>query len=191
MISPFYINPKPENNKAKAFVATLGTLGGAIFIVSMYIERYRGVVALVAMMLIVAALTISVKYILSEFTYEITDADGEWLFVVGQRSGKRCTTLCRVGLAFVTSIEKIKRGEKKDGGAQFIERWTAPAFSRYEHQRYSFIPTLMPESYYVMTVEHRGDKAKIALQLTDPMADLLRTYAAEARLPSPPDDDEE
>ena len=41
-----------------------------------------------------------------------------------------------------------------------------------------------------MTVEHRGDKTKIALQLTDPMADLLRTYAAEARLLSPPDDEE-
>ena len=176
MISPFFINPKPENNKAKAFVGTLGSLGGAIFIVSMYIERYRGVVALVAMMLIVAALTISVKYILSEFTYEITNADGDWLFIVGQRSGKRCTTLCRVGLAFVTSIEKKKRGEDKEKGA--------------DYQRFSFIPTLMPESYYVMTVEHRGDKSKIALQLTDPMADLLRTYVAEARLLAPDIDEE-
>ena len=185
MISPFFINPKPENNKAKTFVATLGTLGGLIFVVSMQIDRYSGVVALLAMMFIVAALTISVKYILSEFTYEITDADGEWLFVVGQRSGKRYTTLCRVGLASVVSIEKKKRGEKKDGGAQFIARWMTPAFFRYEHQRYSYLPTLMPDTYYVMTVENRYEKAKISLQLTDGMADLLRTYAAEARLLAP------
>lgn len=175
MISPFSINPKPENNKAKAFVATLGSLGGVIFIVSMYIPLYRGVVALVAMMFIVAALTISVKYVLSEFTYEITNADGEWLFVVGQRSGKRYTTLCRVGLASVVSIEKKKREEDKGKGTGYL--------------RYSYIPTMMPESYYVMTVENRYERAKISLQLTDAMADLLRTYAAEARLLSP--DEEE
>ena len=177
MISPFSINPKPENNKAKIAVAVLGTLGGIIFFVSMQISRYQGVVSLLAMMFIVAALTISIKYILSEFTYEITDADGEWLFVVGQRSGKRYTTLCRVGLASVRSIEKKKRNEDKVKSGEYL--------------RYSYIPTLMPDSYYVMTVEHRGDKAKIALQLTDPMADLLRTYAEEARLLAPNDDEEE
>ena len=177
MISPFSINPKPENNKAKVAVAILGTLGGVIFLVSMQIARYQGVVALCGMMLIVAALTISVKYILSEFTYEITESDGEWLFVVGQRSGKRYTTLCRVGLASVRSIEKKKRNEDKVKSGEYL--------------RYSYLPTLMPDSYYVMTVENRHEKAKIALQLTDGMADLLRTYAEEARLLATNDDDEE
>ena len=195
MISPFRINPKPENNKAKVAVAILGTLGGVIFLVSMQIARYQGVVALAAMMLIVAALTISVKYILSEFTYEITESDGEWLFVVGQQSGKRYTTLCRVGLASVRSIEKKKRGEKEDDGLYFADQRLANAtlrssLYRKEYQRYSYLPTLMPDSYYVMTVENRHEKAKIALQLTDGMADLLRTYAEEARLLATEVDDE-
>ena len=189
MISPFTINPKPENNKAKTAVAILGTLGGVIFLVSMQIPRYQGVVSLLAMMFIVAALTISVKYILSEFTYEITESDGEWLFVVGQRSGKRYTTLCRVGLASVVSIEKKRRGEQT-GDTGFIAKLMTPAFCRYDYQRYSYLPTLMPDSYYVMTVENRHEKAKIALQLTDGMADLLRTYAEEARLLAPADDEE-
>ena len=176
MISPFSINPKPENNKAKVAVAILGTLGGVIFLLSMQIARYQGVVALCGMMLIVAALTVSVKYILSEFTYEITESDGEWLFVVGQRSGKRYTTLCRVGLASVRSIEKKKRNEDKVKSGEYL--------------RYSYLPTLMPDTYYVMTVENRHEKAKIALQLTDGMADLLRTYAEEARLLATNDDEE-
>ena len=176
MISPFRVNPKPENNKAKVATAILGTLGGAVFLVSMQLVRYQGVVALLAMMLIVAALTISVKYILSEFTYEITEADGEWLFVVGQRSGKRYTTLCRVGLASVTSVERIKRSDDKGKSGEYL--------------RYSYIPTLMPDSYYVMTIENRYEKAKIALQLTDGMADLLRTYAEEARLLNPDGEEE-
>ena len=196
MISPFTINPKPENNKAKTAVAILGTLGGVIFLVSMQIARYQGVVALCGMMLIVAALTISVKYILSEFTYEITESDGEWLFVVGQRSGKRYTTLCRVGLASVVSIEKKKRGKKDDDGLYFADQRLANYVLRRnlihkEHQRYFYLPTMMPDFYYVMTVENRHEKAKIALQLTDGMADLLRTYAEEARLLAPNDDDEE
>ena len=66
-----------------------------------------------------------------------------------------------------------------------------PAFLHYEHQRYFYLPTMMPDFYYVMTVENRYEKAKIALQLTDGMADLLRTYAEEARLLAPNDEDEE
>lgn len=175
MIGEFRITPKPENNKARTFVAVLGTLGAFIFGVSMFIELYRGVVALVGMIFIVAALTIAVKYLLSEFTYELIDADGEWLFVVGQRSGKRYTTLCRVGLSSVVSIEKTSAKERKMSSA--------------EYARYTYIPTLMPDTYYVMTVRSRYEKAKISLQLTDEMAELLRSYAEEARLLSP--DDEE
>ncbi len=171
MIRELVINPKPENNKARLAVTILGVLGALIFGVSMFIKLYRGVVALVAMLLIVAALTIAVKYLLSEFKYEIFDADGEWLFVVGQRSGKRYTTLCRVSLSSVVSIEKTSAKDRKKASGDFA--------------RYTYIPTLMPESYYEMTVVSRYEKAKISLQLTDEMAALLRSYAEEARILSP------
>ena len=174
MIGEFRITPKPENNKARTFTAVLGTLGAFVFGVSMFIELYRGVVALVGMLFIVAALTIAVKYLLSEFTYELVNADGEWLFVVGQRSGKRYTTLCRVGLSSVVSIEKTSAKEKKKPSA--------------EYSRYTYIPTLMPDTYYVMTVSSRYEKAKVSLQLTDEMAELLLAYAEEARLLSPEDE---
>ena len=175
MIREFSINPKPENNKARIFTAVLGTLGAFIFGVSMFIELYRGVVALVGMLFIVASLTIAVKYLLSELTYEITSADGEWLLVVGQRSGKRYTTLCRVSLASVVSIKKTSAKEKKKPLA--------------EYSRYTYIPTLMPDTYYEMTVSSRYEKAKVSLQLTDEMAELLLAYAEEARLLSPDEDE--
>ena len=50
-----------------------------------------------------------------------------------------------------------------------------------EYTRYSYIPTVMPDSYYVMTVVSRYEKARISLQLTDGMADQIRLYAKEAR----------
>ena len=180
MIAPITINPKPENNKAKTLVAVFGALGGLIFIFGTFAELYGGVISLVGMMLIIAAITISVKYIMSSFVYEIIDVDGEWLFVVGQYSGKRYTTLCRVGLASVRSIEKKQRNEKTDG-TDALARWTNPAFLSREYARYSYIPTMMPDSYYVMTVENRYEKAKISLQLTDGMAEQLRLFAKEAR----------
>ena len=180
MIAPITINPKPENNKAKIFVAVFGALGGLIFIFGTFAELYGGVISLVGMMLIIAAITISVKYIMSSFVYEITEVEGEWLFVVGQYSGKRYTTLCRVGLASVRSIEKKQRNEKADS-PDVIARFTNPAFLSREYARYSYIPTMMPDSYYVMTVENRYEKAKISLQLTDGMAEQLRLFAKEAR----------
>lgn len=190
MIGEFRITPRPENNKARVFTAVLGTLGAFVFGVSMFIELYRGVVALVAMLLIVAALTIAVKYLLSEFTYELVNADGEWLFVVGQRSGKRYTTLCRVSLASIRSIEKKIRGEKEKLDAyDRLERLSSCHYLKNTYQRYVYIPTLMPDTYYEMTVQSRYEKAKISLQLTDEMAELLRTYAEEARMLS--SDDEE
>ena len=167
MIAPITINPKPENNKAKTLVAVFGALGGLIFIFGTFAELYGGVISLVGMMLIIAAITISVKYIMSSFVYEIIDVDGEWLFVVGQYSGKRYTTLCRVGLHSVVSIEKRMAKDKKADDRVY--------------SRYSYIPTMMPDSYYVMTVENRYEKAKISLQLTDGMAEQLRLFAKEAR----------
>lgn len=175
MISEMTITPKAENNKARIFTAVLGTLGAFIFGISMFVELYSGLIALAAMLMIVAALTIAVKYLLSEFKYEILNADGEWLFVVGQRSGKRYTTLCRVSLASVRSIEKVSA--KADGKRDL------------EYARYKYLPTFMPESYFVMTVSSRYERAKISLQLTDEMAELLRSYAEEARLLFPDDDE--
>lgn len=192
MIREFSINPKPENNKARIFTAVLGTLGAFIFGVSMFIELYRGVVALVGMLFIVAALTIAVKYLLSEFTYEITSADGEWLFVVGQRSGKRYTTLCRVSLASVVSIKKKVREKKEKLDAyDRLQRLNGfRYFKSYQnYQRYVYVPTLMPDTYYEMTVSSRYEKAKVSLQLTDEMAELLLAYAEEARLLSPDEDE--
>lgn len=167
MISPITINPKPENNKAKIYVAVLGTLGGLIFIFGMLASQYSGVISLVGMLLIVSALAISLKYINSSYAYEIIDADGEWLFVVSQYSGRRNTTLCRVSLSSVTSLEKRQAKDK-----------TKPDT---EYTRYVYIPTMMPESYYVMTVINRYERAKISLQLTDGMAEQIRLYAKEAR----------
>ena len=167
MIAPITINPKPENNKAKTLVAAFGTLGGLIFIFGNFAERYGGVISLIGMMMIVAAITISVRFVMSSFVYEITELEGEWLFVVGQYSGKRYTTLCRVGLHSVVSIEKRMSKDKKADDRVY--------------SRYSYIPTMMPDSYYVMTVENRYERAKISLQLTDGMAEQLRLYAKETR----------
>ena len=167
MIAPITITPKPENSKAKMLVAALGALGGLIFLFGMWAERYSGVISLVGMLLIVAAITISVRYIMSRFVYEITELEGEWLFVVAQYSGKRYTTLCRIGLHSVVSIEKVSAKDKKKDDR--------------EYTRYAYIPTVMPDSYYVMTVVSRYEKAKISLQLTDGMAEQLRLYAKEAR----------
>ena len=174
MIREFRINPKPENNNARVMVTLLGVVGAVVFCVSTFIEKYRGLVALVAMAFIVAALTIAVKYLLSEYTYEVVDADGEWLFVVGQRSGQRYTTLSRVELASIISIERTEAKKREKPSKDFA--------------CYSYIPTLMAESFYVMKIVSRYEKAEIALQLTDEMASLLRSYAEEARALSAYDD---
>lgn len=170
MIREFSIHAKPTNKKAMTaftvcFFSSFATLFG-----STLLSRYRGVVGLLGMGLLVAAILLYTKFISSKYFYEIVhDTEDTPLFVVNQLIGKRMTTLCRVGLHEIVKVESESLKERNEH--------KTPAGVR----KYNYVPTLLPERTCRIYTSGRHERAEIVIEVTSEVADLLITYAAEAR----------
>ena len=170
MIIPFSLNPEAKNKKARfVFTACLGSAVIAI-ILSGFMDKYRGIVGLFILAFFTAAIFVYNKYMASVYTYEVTMADnGEALFVIGQRQGRRYTTLCRVGLASVISVDTLNKDQLK---AYKADRTIA---------RYSYHPTMSPDELCLIKVRSSYEKADVFVELPEEYAKRIMDYSAIAR----------
>lgn len=170
MIREFSIKLKPSNNKARtAFIFCISLAFIGLFASSL-LTRYNGVVGLFAVAFLVAALQIYTKYMTSTYFIDIIfDSDGMPLLVVRQITGKRSTTLCRVGLSEIESIDREDRNARKEHKTP------------EEYRKYVYCPSIDPDICYRITVINPYEKAEILTELTDEMADTLRTYVGQER----------
>ncbi len=170
MMPEFSIRAKSSNNKARiAFAAGLAS-SFIIFGVSAVIQQYQGLVSLLALALLVFALTVFTKYLSVSYYYDMTsDSEGTPLLLVRQLIGKRETVLCRIGLAEIVKVEREDRAARR-------AHKTPAGFMKY-----SYLPTLDPAFSYRLTSASRYEKSEIVLEITDEMADLLRKYSVLAR----------
>ena len=171
MIREISVHPVPQNKNAeRAFLIAI-LLSAVGFVAYFSMDKYKGIVGTVALMILTTAILFYTKYISPEFYYDISvDSDGVPMFLVRQVIGKRQTTLCRVELADITSIVEQTAKERKahKAGADF--------------KSYVYTPTLMPKSTYLITVNSRYEKAELRIEATEDFASLLREYSGEARL---------
>lgn len=171
MISEFSVHAKPKNNNAViAFVSLLivSALGFAIYFV---LERYKGVVGVFALMILTVAILVYTKFIAPAFYYDVAiDSSGTPMFVVRQIIGKRQTTLCRLDLADIVSIEyetkKDRREHKTTRGVR----------------KYIYAPTMFPKEIYRITAKNRYETAEIIVEGTEVFLETMRQYVKEARL---------
>ena len=169
MINEFSVHPKPQNNYAKLFSLLAMLLAVGCIILYSVIEHYKGVVGVVAMMFITTAVLIYTKYIAVDFYYDITfDSEGIPLFVVRQIIGRRQTTLCRIELWDIESVEhqtdKERRAHKTASGVR----------------KYTYAPTVFPKENYLITTGSY-EKNEIVIECSQEFAELLSSYAKEAK----------
>ncbi len=179
MIHELTVHPKPQNNYAK--ILSLGAMVLAVICIVAYslMDRYRGVVGLVAILFITTAVLIYTKYIAVEFYYDITfDSEGIPLFVVRQITGRRQTTLCRLELWHIDSVthmtDKERREHKSSQGVR----------------KYTYSPTVFPKDVYIIYAGSRYEKCEIIIECSAEYADMLRGYAAEAKTMYKEEDEE-
>lgn len=170
MIKEFTIHAKPTNKKATLAFAACFLSSFAILTLSTFMEKYRGIVQLLGMGLLVAALLFYTKYMAPKYFYEIVfDSEGTPLFIVNQVTGKRMTTLCRVGLYEIVKVElegaEARRSHKTPAGVK----------------KYSYVPTLSPECAARIYTSGRHEKAEILIEVSEEIARLISDYAKEAR----------
>ena len=179
MIREFSAKAKSSNNKARTFFIASMLLAFLLLSGAMLLPLYRGVVSLFGIVFLVAAITIYTKYLSPIYYYDITfDSEGAPLFVVRQVIGKRQSTLCRIGLFEIVKIEKESIEERKS-------HKTPVGFVKY-----SYVPTILPETVYRITSVSRYEKSEILIEVTDEFASVIRSYAAEARANYTPHEDE-
>lgn len=170
MIREFSVRPMPKNKNARTLFFILLAAAVATVAVSYFLTLYKGIVQLVALILLVFAVMVYTRYLGAVYSYEVThDSDTTPIFVVCRFSGKRCTTLCRVDLADIADIEVL----------------TAAAYRAYKPNektlRYKYTPTLFPEEVHLMKVRSFHERADIFLELSAECRDTLLSFAADAR----------
>ncbi len=174
MINEFSTHPKPTNNKAKisffVFLA-LFVFGTAAYILmrSLDIEK-SGLIGFIPLVSVTVAVFFYNKYLGVEYFYDITlDSDGTALFVVRQLIGKRQSTLCRIALYEMATVEKETPEERKTH--------KTPA----GYVKYSYIPTFLPDTTYRITSRSRYERSEIIIECSDEFAEMLKNYIMEAK----------
>ena len=170
MIKEFSIHAKATNSKAKiAFTVCFFASFILLFSANAF-QRYVWLPQLSGMLLLVAAITLYTKFLSSKYFYEIVfDTEGTPLFVVNQIIGKRMTTLCRIALYEVVKVESESSEDRKNH--------KTPAGVK----KYNYVPTLLPERTCRISTSGRHERAEVVIEVTDEVADLLSSYAREAR----------
>ena len=170
MIKEFSVRPKAQNNNSKILMSVFFALAAVALVISMIIDKYRGVVGMVAVAFLVSAILVYTKYVSICFSYDVMiDSDGEPLFVVRQLVGKREVTLCRVSLADVASIKKETASERK---SHVTERGVS---------KFVYAPTLSPSVSYRVTVKNGYECSEIILEGNEEFMNMLSEYSKEAR----------
>ena len=170
MISEFSTTPKPSNNKAKHLFFAL--LISAVLVSALYVTlpQYKGIVGMIALILIVAAIYVYNRYMALTYHYEVMiDSSGTPLLIIRHTIGKRESTLCRVELASIISVERQTAEERK--------RHTTPEGC----VRYYYAPTLAPDITCLITLRSRYEYAEITVEGSDEFIDLIASYAKQAR----------
>ena len=170
MLNEIYVHAKPTNQNAKRLFFILLALAAATTPIYLIINVYKGIVGLAVVALITAAVLIHTKYIAPEYYYDITsDHEGTPVFVVRQVVGKRQTTLCRLDLF---SIIKVERFDKKAAS----EHKTPKGY-----RKYSYLPTLNPDSRLCLTAISNTERAEIAIEASEEFSEMLIRLSREAR----------
>ena len=170
MIREFSVSPTPQNGNAKKYMALSFFLAALIIAVSMMLKEYRGIVAVFSLVPLTLALLIYTKYLAPKYYYDVfINDDGVPLFIVRQVTGQRSTTLCRVELSLITSVERENKAERRARKAES------------DVSRFIYCPTLFPESVIRIKLVGYGQKSEVVIEGNDEFLKTLDEYVNEAR----------
>jgi len=155
------LSVKSKNNVSRyLFLGLIGT--ALIFILAAYFgAAYSGILWLVALGFITAAIYVYNGHVAAEYYYEIRNDGGRESFVVNMRVGKTSRTLARLDL---WSIAEVRRMTGKEYRAYKCEKKII---------KYPYFPTLFPESVYLVSIRSEYENADIFIEATEEFAQAL------------------
>lgn len=165
MISEFTLKPTAQNKKSTYFF--IGFMVGAVgaIVAYMLVEQRRGLIGMVAMMLIIAAIYMYTRYMAAQYFYDVTVIGDTPMFIVRHKLGRRETTMCRIDIGSIVSVERQTKEQRR---AHKIP---------VDHASFAYSPTLDPEITYLIISRSRTEKAEITIEANDEFAATLMRYA--------------
>jgi hypothetical protein len=166
----FSVTPKPQNKNAQLLMSAFFLIAIISLVITVFVDRYKGVVGLVTLGALITAILVYTKYVAVVFHYDVMcEGEDEPLFVVRQTVGKRNVTLCRVAFADFVGIKKEsaaeRRAHKTDTGVR----------------KYVYTPSLSPAVSYRITVADKKERSEIIIEGTDELSEMLMRVSAEAK----------
>ena len=170
MISELSVSPRPANKSATVTFGALLFSAAIATVLYLTAERFRGVIGLLTIAFITAAVLIYTRYIAVKYYYDVTfDTSSQAVFTVRQLIGKRVSTLCCIRLSSITGLAYEKREERKGHKIPYGVR------------KYNYTPTLIPEDTIRIYSVTRTEKAEIVIEGSYELLTRLNEYAREAR----------
>ena len=170
MISELSVSPRPANKSATVTFGALLFSAAIATLLYLTAERFRGVIGLLTIAFITAAVLIYTRYIAVKYYYDVTfDTSSQAVFTVRQLIGKRVSTLCCIRLSSITGLAYEKREERKGHKIPYGVR------------KYNYTPTLIPEDTIRIYSVTRTEKAEIVIEGSYELLTRLNEYAREAR----------
>lgn len=170
MISELSVSPRPANKSATVTFGALLFSAAIATVLYLTAERFRGVIGLLTIAFITAAVLVYTRYIAVKYYYDVTfDTSSQAVFTVRQLIGKRVSTLCCIRLSSITGLAYEKREERKGHKIPYGVR------------KYNYTPTLIPEDTIRIYSVTRTEKAEIVIEGSYELLTRLNEYAREAR----------
>lgn len=169
-VRDFSVTVKPQNSKSKVLMLVFLALAFLLVSVSFFLESYKGVVGVGAVLSLTTAILIYTKYVTAIFHYDIiAEGEDEPIFVVRQTVGRRNVTLARIAFRDIEKIEKEtlseRRAHKSDSSVM----------------KYAYMPTLAPEISYRITAKIGEQKSEIVIEGSDEFAEMIMNIANTAK----------
>lgn len=163
------LHAKPSNKNASIITAASIISAAACIGVCFFIERYKGIFGILAMIFFTVAIVFYTKYTAAEYIYDLsTDGEGYPLFIVRSRTGNRITTHLRLDLYSIRRVERLSqaelKGRKTDTGVL----------------KYTYTPSFLPCEVVLLTVRSRYERADVVIEAPTEFSALLAENAKRA-----------
>ena len=159
----FYTARSGNNIAKNVLFGLLGT--AAIFVVAAYVSPIlTGIIWMVALGFITAAIYVYNRYVAAEYCYGITNDGGIPSFTVSMKVGKTSRVMARIDLSSITEVKKMSREEYR---AYKPEKGII---------RFPYFPTMFAETVYVVASRSEHESADIVVECDESFATALENF---------------
>ena len=158
--------PTKTNTTARKMILLLFLGSAALMVTTMLVPTvpFRWVFQLIAIFLLTAGVFLTTRYITKLFIYRIEN--GDLTVTEANTNGKRQITVCRVGLANITSVTHCQSAEESVGQIK--------GHKKNRSRFFDYTVDLQPAEFLLVTVTEGGEELTLRLSYDKTLCELLK-----------------